>query len=250
MGETPRRLLLADTAPGSRSVLEPLARAEGWEVVSVDSSFQVLRTVRDANVDLVLIDPDLPGSGVSGADVAKTLKGATQFRHLPVLLLLHGDRGAPSGVPADGTIAIDRWGPARVLHTVKQALGLAEAEAAPPPPEAPTPAAEPPPSGESLLRLLTGLIERLTQQLEARLADLLAEQEQRAREAAAQHAAAAAREFLASHGPAAIREEVRERVAQVAERVLREVGREVVPAIAERLIAEELARLRREYGVE
>src|SRR3989338_5648780 len=125
MTESPRRMLLADTTPDSRAILEPLVKNEGWELLSVESSFQVLRTVRDANVDLILINPDLPGTGVTGADVAKTLKSATQFRHLPVLFLLRGNRAAPVGLPADGSIPLDRWEPPRILHALKQALGLA-----------------------------------------------------------------------------------------------------------------------------
>src|SRR3990172_4843840 len=138
MGESPRRLLLADTTPDSRAILEPLVKNEGGELLCVESSFQVLRTVRDAHVDLVLINPDLPGSGVTGADVAKTLKSATQFRHLPVLFLLRGDRVAPVGIQADGTIVLDRWGPARIPHALRGGRGLVEpgaeeewAEAAP-----------------------------------------------------------------------------------------------------------------------
>src|SRR3972149_322008 len=139
MTESPRRLLLADTTPDSRAILEPLVKNEGWELLCVESSFQVLRTVRDAHVDLVLINPDLPGSGVTGADVAKTLKSATQFRHLPAPFLLRGDRAAPVGIPADGSVLLDRWGPARILHALKEGLRPVEpgrggegAEAVPP----------------------------------------------------------------------------------------------------------------------
>src|SRR5574337_1144993 len=158
MGESPRRVLLADTNPSSRTTLEPLVRAQGWEILSVESSFQVLRTVRDASVDIVLINPDLPGSGVTGADVAKTLKSATQFRHLPVLFLLHGGRAEPTGIPVDGSIDVERSGPERISHTIKQALGLAGPASAPgaAPPEAMTP-----PRSEALLKPLTNLIERL-----------------------------------------------------------------------------------------
>lgn len=249
MGETPRRLLLADTTPESRAVLEPLVRTEGWEMLSVDSSFQVLRTVRDANVDLVLINPELPGSGVTGADVAKTLKGATQFRHLPVLFLLHGARPAPAGIPADGSILVDRWGPARILHTLKQALGLAEPGQAEMWAE-PRDAADPPPPAESLVRALSDLVDRLAASLESQLTDLLAVQESRFHEEASRRLSVAAQEFFLKEGPAAIREEIRGQVRAAVDRAVTEVAREVVPAVAERLIAEELERLRRQYGVE
>lgn len=261
MGESPRRLLLADTTPDSRAVLEPLIKNAGWEMLCVESSFQVLRTVRDANVDLVLINPDLPGSGVTGADVAKTLKGATQFRHLPVLFLLRGERAAPPGIPADGSIVVDRWGPARILHTLKQALGLAEParegswDDAPGPPagqaaESGPPGAGPLPSSESVVQALADLIERLATRLESQLSDLLAAQESRLHEEASRRLAVAAQEFFLKEGPAAIREEIQDQVREAAGRAVREVARDVVPEVAERLIAEELARLRRQYGIE
>lgn len=254
MGESPRRLLLADTTPDSRAVLEPLIKNEGWEMLSVESSFQVLRTVRDASVDLVLINPDLPGSGVTGADVAKTLKGATQFRHLPVLFLLRGERAAPVGVPADGSIVVDRWGPARILQTLKQALGLAEpgtGEAWAETPGVPTGKPDAAlPSAETILRPLSNLIERLAASLESQLSDLLAVQESRFHEEAARRLAVAAQEFFLKEGPAAIREEIADQVRDAVARAVTEVAREVVPEVAERLIAEEVARLRRQYGVE
>jgi len=251
MGESPRRLLLADTTPDGRAILEPLVKNEGWELLSVESSFQVLRTVRDANVDLVLINPDLPGSGVTGADVAKTLKSATQFRHLPVLFLLRGDRAAPVGIPADGSIVLDRWGPARILHALKEALGLVEPTAAGAWADSP-PRAEGPimPSPESVVRALTDLIERLTASLETQLSDLLAAQESRLHEEASRWLAVTAQEFFLKEGPAAIREEIREQVRDAVARAVREAAREVVPEVAERLIAEEIARLRQQYGVE
>ena len=251
MGNSPRRLLLADTTPDSRAVLEPLIKSEGWEMLSVESSFQVLRTVRDANVDLVLINPDLPGSGVTGADVAKTLKGATQFRHLPVLFLLRGERAAPPGIPADGSIVVDRWGSARILHTLKQALGLAEAGAGEEWADSGRPSeAVAMSSSEPVVRALADLVERLTARLESQLSDLLAVQESRFHEEASRRLAVAAQEFFLKEGPAAIREEIQDQVRDAAARVVREVAREVIPEIAERLIAEELARLRRQYGVE
>ena len=257
MGESPRRLLLADTMPDSRAILEPLVKNEGWELLSVESSFQVLRTVRDANVDLVLINPDLPGSGVTGADVAKTLKSATQFRHLPVLFLLRGDRAAPVGIPADGSIVLDRWGPARILHALKEALGLVEpgtgeewTEPARPAEGAGLRAREPQPSPESVVRTLTELIERLAERLESQLSDLLAAQESHFHEETSRRLAVAAQEFFLKEGPAAIREEIRDQVRDAVARAVREAAREVVPEVAERLIAEEIARLRQQYGVE
>ncbi len=57
-------------------------------------------------------------------------------------------------------------------------------------------------------------------------------------------------EFLATEGAEAIRQEIRDQVGKVVEQGVIEVAREVVPEVAERLIAKEIARLRRAYGVE
>jgi CheY-like chemotaxis protein len=253
MGESPRRLLLADATEASRATLASLAREDGWEIVAVDSGLQVLRALRAAKVDLVLIDPDLPGTGVTGADVARTLKGATEFRHLPVLFLLHGDRTVPADIPVDGAIALDGSDPARVLATIRQTIGLPDARrATSPETAAPGPAPEAPAAapGEALLQALTDLIERLAVRLEALLSQRLADLEEGARAAARAQASVEARELLAKEGPELVRQEVEDRVREIVERVGGEVARGIVADVAERLIAEEIARLRRQYGIE
>ena len=73
------RIILGDTRPESRGVLQPLCDEQGWQLLAVESSFQVLRMLRDTSeIGLVLINPALPGSGVSGRDVARTIKASAQ----------------------------------------------------------------------------------------------------------------------------------------------------------------------------
>ena len=64
MSVRPPRVLIADGAPASRTLLEPPLRRAGWSVITVASSFEVLRAVRDHDISVVLIDPELPGAGV------------------------------------------------------------------------------------------------------------------------------------------------------------------------------------------
>ena len=90
--------------------LEPPLRRAGWTVVTVASSFEVLRAVRDHDVGILLIDPELPGAGVSGVDVVRTLKSAARFRQLPVFFLLRSGQGPPAGVMADGALDLDQIG--------------------------------------------------------------------------------------------------------------------------------------------
>jgi len=122
MSVRPPRVLIADGAPASRTLLEPPLRRAGWSVITVASSFEVLRAVRDHDVSVVLIDPELPGAGVSGVDVVRTLKTAPRFRRLPVFFLLRGGQGPPAGVGADGAFELDQLGGEGWLDTILAVL--------------------------------------------------------------------------------------------------------------------------------
>ncbi|MBI3628681.1 MAG: response regulator, partial [Candidatus Rokubacteria bacterium] len=120
------RVLLGDTNPESRAALEPLCAEQGWELLVVESSFQILRMIRDTSeIALVMINPALPGSGVSGKDVARTIKTSSQFSALPVLFVLHEGQAMPEGCAVNGAIEIDRSGPARLLAAMRETMGLA-----------------------------------------------------------------------------------------------------------------------------
>lgn len=239
MSQATPRILVADRTASTRARLEPLLRTHGWDYVTVDSSFQVLRTVRDTDVDLVLIDPDLPGAGVSGVDVVKTLKNAVQFRRLPVLFLLHGERAAPEGVPADGALAVDRVASEEVALVMGRILRGELAAGSEPvaggPPSAPGPTAEPADSAvhvpDAAVPASTDMLERLRQDA-ARLTGEI------------ERLLGAAQDAVRSAEAA-----VRRASETDLERIVEGVAREVVPAVAERLIREEIERLRREYGL-
>jgi DNA-binding response OmpR family regulator len=120
------RVLLGDTNPESRAALEPLCAEQGWELLVVESSFQILRMIRDTSeIALVMVNPALPGSGVSGKDVARTIKTSSQFSALPVLFVLHEGQAMPEGCAVNGAIEIDRSGPARLLAAMRETMGLA-----------------------------------------------------------------------------------------------------------------------------
>ena len=123
MSADPPRVLIADGAPASRAQLEGPLRQAGWNVLAVGSSFEVLRAVRDHDdVSVVLIDPDLPGPGVSGVDVVRTLKAAPRFRQVPVFFLLRNGQSAPAGVPIDGALELEQLSGAALLDTIRTAL--------------------------------------------------------------------------------------------------------------------------------
>jgi len=119
------RILVADTVVTTRTVLEPLCERHGWELIAVESGFQVLRVVRDTKVDLVLINPHVQAAGVSGVDIARTIKAAAQFRKIPVLFLLHAGTVAPAGAKVDGAVEVDAWPAARLGSALSAAMSRA-----------------------------------------------------------------------------------------------------------------------------
>jgi CheY-like chemotaxis protein len=124
----PPRVLIADATPATHATLEPLLRRAGWSVFGVTSSVEVLRAVRDHEVGIVLIDPELPGAGVSGVDVVRTLRSATRYRELPVLFLLHDGQKVPADAPpAEGALALDRLSEETLLGTILAALEVRQA---------------------------------------------------------------------------------------------------------------------------
>jgi len=119
----PPRVLVADGAPASLAQVEAPLRRAGWNVLAVGSTSEVLRAVRDHDdVSVVLIDPDLPGNGVSGVDVVRALKAAPRFRPVPVFFLLRDGQSAPVGVPADGVFELDQLDGAALLDAIQTAL--------------------------------------------------------------------------------------------------------------------------------
>ena len=101
MSAGPPRVLIADGASASRAQLEAPLRQAGWNVLAVGSSFEVLRAVRDHDdVSVVLIDPDLPGAGVSGVD----------------------GQSAPADVPVDGALELDQLSGTALLEAIRTAL--------------------------------------------------------------------------------------------------------------------------------
>src|SRR2546422_5657872 len=129
------RIILGDTQPESRGVLEALCEEQGWQLLAVESSFQVLRMIRDtAEIGVVLINPALPGSGVSGRDVARTIKASAQYGALPVMFVLYAGDTAPEGLSVNGVLEIGRSSPGRLLESMRTVMGVGAGD------EHPTPA--------------------------------------------------------------------------------------------------------------
>ena len=78
-----KKILVVDDDPGIREYYFDLLTANGYEVVSAPDGESGLKIIESENVDLVLLDVNMPGK--SGMDILKEIK--TTREKLPVFLL-------------------------------------------------------------------------------------------------------------------------------------------------------------------
>jgi twitching motility two-component system response regulator PilG len=85
------RVMVLDTSPTSRKILEVILQREGHHVVCFDDSLEALRFLsRHGPADLLFLGLDLPG--MDGFDVLKYIRGELRFqRMVPVALLNERD---------------------------------------------------------------------------------------------------------------------------------------------------------------
>jgi CheY-like chemotaxis protein len=82
-----RSLLLIDDDETTRELLSLFLRREGWTVVSAKSGDEALRMLDTAVISPDVILSDLQMPGLSGATMARSLRGSLQRRPLPPLLM-------------------------------------------------------------------------------------------------------------------------------------------------------------------
>jgi diguanylate cyclase (GGDEF)-like protein len=80
-----KRILIADDEPAVRQLLELVLRNQGYEVQSVASGDQLVRTAQDNVPDLVLVDLMMPL--MDGYEAIRQLRNDTRTAHLPMLIL-------------------------------------------------------------------------------------------------------------------------------------------------------------------
>jgi CheY-like chemotaxis protein len=84
------RIMVLDTSPTSRKILEVILRREGHQVASFDDSLEALRFLsRHGPADLLFLGLDLPK--MDGFEVLKYLRGKPRFHSMGIIALL-GER--------------------------------------------------------------------------------------------------------------------------------------------------------------
>ena len=76
-------ILLVDDYADALPAWEIFLQAEGFDVVTASSGPEALSTVSASSPDLVVLDLALPG--LSGCDVARTLRSTVSTQHIPLI---------------------------------------------------------------------------------------------------------------------------------------------------------------------
>ncbi|UBF26918.1 response regulator [Kovacikia minuta CCNUW1] len=85
-------LLIDDDELLARGTAKLIQRLGGHQVFITDNPTEIFRTCQAGNIDVILMDVNLPGAEwegrqVSGADLAHALKADPQTAHLPIILV-------------------------------------------------------------------------------------------------------------------------------------------------------------------
>ena len=84
MGQTQKRIMIADDDPGIVDAIEMLLEFEGYEVTSTVDGSTVL-DLKDQLPDLLLLDIWM--SGEDGRDICKKLKQVDMTKNIPVIMI-------------------------------------------------------------------------------------------------------------------------------------------------------------------
>ncbi len=85
-------LLVDDDYALAYSTAKLIHRIAGHNVYITDEPAEIFWQCRDKNIDLILMDVNLPGAqwqgmAVSGADLARVLKNSAPTDHIPIILV-------------------------------------------------------------------------------------------------------------------------------------------------------------------
>ncbi len=99
-------ILYVEDNPDNRSLIRRVLEAEGYAVVEAINAKQALEKLEGANVDLVLMDINMPE--VDGYTLTARIKSIEKFSQIPIVAVtanvMRGDREKSLGAGCDGYI--------------------------------------------------------------------------------------------------------------------------------------------------
>ena len=119
-------ILVIDDVPTNIRLLEAILGGAGYDVASATSGPDGLALVAEGNVDLVLLDVNMPG--MTGHEVCRRIREADPARLLPVVMVTSGaDANTVSAIDAGADDFVSRpFDQAELLARVKSLLRIKE----------------------------------------------------------------------------------------------------------------------------
>lgn len=123
-GPNPRRILVADDDDDIRLVLKVILERAGYEVVEASDGSQVLRSVENTRVDLILLDFAMPK--LDGMQTLQLLRSNPKTNKLPVVIIsaTRNDTLAKQLQSMGASIYLVKpWSEGEIENVVARALG-------------------------------------------------------------------------------------------------------------------------------
>ncbi|MET3716343.1 CheY-like chemotaxis protein [Pseudomonas sp. PvP001] len=123
-------LLVVDDYPENLLSMRALLERQDWQVITAASGVEALGKLLEHEVDLVLLDVQMPG--MDGFEVARLMRGSQRTRLTPIIFLTANEQSQAAVLKGYATGAVDYLFKAvRSADSAAQGPGTARAAAQP-----------------------------------------------------------------------------------------------------------------------
>jgi diguanylate cyclase (GGDEF)-like protein/PAS domain S-box-containing protein len=104
-GEGYSTLLIVDDYPENLISLSALLTRQDWQVITAESGFEALSVLLEHDIDLVLLDVQMPG--MDGFEVARLMRGSQRTRLTPIIFLTANEQSQAAVIKGYASGAVD-----------------------------------------------------------------------------------------------------------------------------------------------
>lgn len=104
-GEGSSVLLIVDDYPENLISMRALLQRQDWQVITAASGFEALSLLLEHDVDLVLLDVQMPG--MDGFEVARLMRGSQRTRLTPIIFLTANEQSQDAVIKGYASGAVD-----------------------------------------------------------------------------------------------------------------------------------------------
>ncbi|WCM51055.1 EAL domain-containing protein [Pseudomonas sp. WJP1] len=103
--EGPSTLLIVDDYPENLVSMRALLQRQDWQVITAASGFEALGLLLEHDIDLVLLDVQMPG--MDGFEVARLMRGSQRTRLTPIIFLTANEQSQDAVIKGYASGAVD-----------------------------------------------------------------------------------------------------------------------------------------------